>query len=478
MPPGSGRSAAPRERWLALAAAMLHNRRGFGDGDNKLATRRGVSARKRNTVRAGALMAGATGLPLAASAASGGGNAASLLLAVVLGAAVAVAAVILALRARDSRTAEPLQQALSAACAFWWRTDTAGRIVEARAGALANGVNVDAFRGRQLWQPADGAPEAEPLRTAFRDGRPFTAVPFRLDAPTGIALSLSGGPVRSPSGALLGYAGIAQPSAAQAVGGGAERGSLRADLEERNRQLGERTRDLDNAVRELDSFAYSVSHDLRAPLRVVDGFATIVLEDYGDRGKPLDDVGRDHLRRIVAASQRMNTMIDTLLGLSRMTSRELARERVDLSQIARELTDDLRAQDGGRAVDFVVAPELRTDGDSTLLRLVLQNLLGNAYKFTGKNRMARVEFGARADGSGLAYFVKDNGAGFDMRFAEKMFGLFQRLHSANEFPGTGVGLATVQKIIRRHGGRIWAEAVPAPNEGHGATFYFTLWEKQ
>jgi signal transduction histidine kinase len=456
---------------------MLHNRRGFGDGDNKLATRRGGSARKRNTVRAGVLIAGATALPLAASA-SGGGSAASLLVAVVVGAVVAVAAVIVALRARDGRAVEPQKQALAAACAFWWRTDASGRVVEVQAGALANGVNLDAYRGRLLWQPADDAPEVEPLLTAFGEGRPFTAVPVRFATPAGRALDLSGGPVRSPSGALLGYAGIAQPSTGHAVLGDAELGSLRADLEERNRQLGERTRELDNAVRELDSFAYSVSHDLRAPLRVVDGFTTIVLEDYGDRGKPLDDVGRDHLRRIVAASQRMNTMIDTLLGLSRMTSRELTRERVDLSQIARELADDLRAQDGGREVDFVVASDLRTDGDPTLLRLVLQNLLGNAYKFTGKSRLARIEFGARADGNGLAYFVKDNGAGFDMRFAEKMFGLFQRLHSANEFPGTGVGLATVQKIIRRHGGRIWAEAIPAPNEGHGATFCFTLWERR
>jgi signal transduction histidine kinase len=416
--------------------------------------------------------------PLAASAAGGEGGATSLLLAVIVGAAVAVAAIILALRVRDRRTVEPLQQVLSAACAFWWRSDTTGRIVEAQAGGLSNGVDFEAFRGRLLWQPADGGPGIEPLQTAFREGRPFTSIPVRLGGATGSTVSLSGGPVRSPAGALLGYAGVAQPSAAQPVIGGAELKSLHADLEERNRQLGERTRELDNAVRELDSFAYSVSHDLRAPLRVVDGFTTIVLEDYGDRGKPLDDVGRDHLRRIVAASQRMNTMIDTLLGLSRMTSRELTRERVDLSQIARELAEDLRAQDAGRAVDFVVAPDLRTDGDSTLLRLVLQNLLGNAYKFTGKNRLARVEFGARNDGNGLAYFVKDNGAGFDMRFAEKMFGLFQRLHSANEFPGTGVGLATVQKIIRRHGGRVWAEAIPAPNEGHGATLFFTLWERQ
>ena len=251
------------------------------------------------------------------------------------------------------------------------------------------------------------------------------------------------------------------------------------ELADRTRELGGRLRELDNAGRELDSLAHSVSHDLRAPLRIVDGFATIVLEDYGDRGKPLDDLGRDHLRRIVAASQRMNSMIDTLLNLSRMTSRELASEKVDLSQIARELADDLRddlrIREPARSIEFVIATGLKTDGDPTLLRLVLQNLLGNAAKFSAKSRDARVEFGCNEVDGSAEYFVRDNGAGFDMRFAERMFGMFQRLHSANEFPGTGVGLATVQKIIQRHGGRVWAEAVPAPADGHGATFYFTLW---
>ena len=286
---------------------------------------------------------------------------------------------------------------------------------------------------------------------------------------------------RSPSNAP-GPATTAAPSVGPALANAAAThiAELQATLESRDRELADRTRELADAARELDSLAHSVSHDLRAPLRVVDGFATIVLEDYGDRGKPLDDLGRDHLRRIVAASQRMNTMIDTVLGLSRMTSRELARERVDLSQIARELADDLRddvrTRVPARSIEFTIAPGLKTDGDPTLLRLVLQNLLGNAAKFSAKSRDARVEFGCGDEGGSTVFFVRDNGAGFDMRFAEKMFGMFQRLHSANEFPGTGVGLATVQKIVRRHGGRVWAEAVPAPAEGHGATFYFTLWE--
>ncbi|MGH6608875.1 MAG: sensor histidine kinase [Burkholderiaceae bacterium] len=282
----------------------------------------------------------------------------------------------------------------------------------------------------------------------------------------------------------------AEPAIVQPPSGSAAQlAELQSTLAERERELTartndltERSRELHNAMRELDGLAHSVSHDLRAPLRIVDGFATIVLEDYGDRGKPLDDLGRDHLRRIVAASQRMNSMIDTVLSLSRMTSRELARERVDLSQIARELVDDLRedlrTREPARSIEFVIAPGIHADGDPTLLRLVLQNLLGNAVKFSAKQRDACVEFGCVEEGNTPVYFVRDNGAGFDMRFAEKMFGMFQRLHSANEFPGTGVGLATVQKIIRRHGGRVWAEAKPAPAEGHGAAFYFTLWERQ
>jgi signal transduction histidine kinase len=423
-------------------------------------------------------MAAATAAPWAAQAAEAGSGTGSLLLAVGVGAAVALAAVAVVLRSRDRRAAGLPHQALTASCAFWWRTDATGRIVEIEPGRLAAGVSTEPLRGRLLWDPFDDAATLAAVEAAFRDARSFASVPCPGSAAFGPSFTLSGSPLVSPAGALLGFTGIAQPGPAEPVAPAADVRALQDDLAHARRDLAERARELDNAVRELDSFAYSVSHDLRAPLRIVDGFATIVLEDYGDRGKPLDDVGRDHLRRIVAASQRMNTMIDTLLGLSRTTSRELKRERVDLSQIARELAEDLRTQDTTRAVDFVVAPNLRADGDATLLRLVLQNLLGNAWKFTARTSGARVEVGARTDGGAVAYYVKDNGAGFDMRFAGKMFGLFQRLHSANEFPGTGVGLATVQKIVRRHGGRVWAEAIPAPNEGHGATFFFTLWEDQ
>jgi signal transduction histidine kinase len=422
-----------------------------------------------------------TALPASAAAATNGSGAVTLLAAVVVGALLALAAVAFARGSRSRRRIAALRQSLAASVAWWWEADAEGRVVAVEAGHRPlEGLDGKLLLGRPFWQLEPGAPPPLELSSALATRAGFTDV--AIEAPAGSIrhrLALSGAPLFSGGGRFIGYSGTvrALPAADFPFESAlADVTALQADLEERNRQLAERTRELEHAARELDSFSHSVSHDLRAPLRVVDGFATIVLEDYGDRGKPLDDLGRDHLRRIVAASQRMNTMIDTLLNLSRMTSRELARERVDLSQIARELTDDLRAQDATRAVEFVVAPGLKTDGDPTLLRLVLQNLLGNAYKFSAKNRGARIEFGCRDDGAKRVYFVRDNGAGFDMRFAEKMFGLFQRLHSANEFPGTGVGLATVQKIVRRHGGRVWAEAVPAPAEGHGATFYFTLWE--
>ena len=449
---------------------MLHNRRVRGNGEETLLD-------LRRSARAAGLAAGAVLWPLTGNTATAGGNGhGGTLLAVVVGAAIALGGAMAFQRWRERGHAQALRQALASSTACWWQTDADGRITGIETGLFAGDVAFDRLRKRPLVELAIGATARDNLRAAVTAGRAFRDIAAGFSEAAG-AWILCGAPLRDGAGNLLGFTGTLQrATGAVPAAPAGDSGALQSDLDDRTRQLVDRTRELDNAVRELDSFAYSVSHDLRAPLRVVDGFATIVLEDYGDRGKPLDDVGRDHLRRIVAASQRMNTMIDTLLGLSKMTGKELARERVDLSHIARELTDDLRAQGDGRTIEFVVAPNLRADGDPTLLRLVLQNLLGNAYKFTAKSRDARVEFGVRNDGGMPAFFVKDNGAGFDMRFAEKMFGLFQRLHSANEFPGTGVGLATVQKIVRRHGGRVWAEAVPAPADGHGATFFFTLWE--
>ncbi len=221
------------------------------------------------------------------------------------------------------------------------------------------------------------------------------------------------------------------------------------------------------AIRELEAFAHTVSHDLRAPLRIVEGFATILLEDHGHQ---LDEIGRAHVGRILAAGRRMNGMIDALLQLSRTTGHELAREPVDLSRLAQEIAEEIAAGDRGRRVQWCIAPGLRAEGDRALLAQVLQNLMGNAFKFTAGVAAPSIEFDRRREDGRDVFHVRDNGAGFDMRYAARLFGAFQRLHSPSQFPGTGIGLATVQRIVRRHGGRVWAEAAP----GAGATFYFTL----
>ncbi|MBI4240548.1 MAG: response regulator [Candidatus Rokubacteria bacterium] len=219
--------------------------------------------------------------------------------------------------------------------------------------------------------------------------------------------------------------------------------------------------------KELEAFCYSVSHDLRAPLRSIHGFSRALLEDCGDS---LSDNGKDSLHRIVAASTRMGQLIDGLLNLSRVTRAEIRSESIDLSSIAGEITAELRQHESDRKVECVIAENAVTEGDPTLLRLVLQNLLGNAWKFTGKQQRARIEFGITEESGEKVYFVRDNGAGFDMSYADKLFGAFQRLHGEQEFPGIGIGLATVQRIVDRHGGRVWGIGAA----GQGATIYFTL----
>ena len=233
------------------------------------------------------------------------------------------------------------------------------------------------------------------------------------------------------------------------------------------RQLKSRSIELEAINQELEAFSYSVSHDLRAPLRAIDGFSRILLTDYADR---LDETGRDRLGRVRRAAQHMGTLIDDLLKLSRVTRTELKREEVDLSALARELADDLRKQAPDRNVQFIIAPDLLAHGDKGLLRIALDNLLGNAWKFTGGRDEARIGMELAPGQGSQTYVVSDNGAGFDMAYADKLFGVFQRLHDTSEFPGTGIGLATVQRIIHKHGGRIWAES----EVGKGARFYFTL----
>ena len=221
------------------------------------------------------------------------------------------------------------------------------------------------------------------------------------------------------------------------------------------------------AAAESDSFSFTVSHDLRAPIRVVEGFTRIVKEDYG---RLLDRVGNDHLDRVLGAAARMNLMIDALLTLARLSSQPLARQPVNLSQLAGYVIDDLRRAAPEREAEIEIEPGLTTQGDPTLLRLVLENLLGNAWKYSARCARTRISLTQVPHGNDTAFAVRDNGTGFDMRSADRLFGLFQRLHSASEFPGHGVGLASVRRIVRRHGGEIWAEA----EAGRGAVFYFTL----
>ncbi|CAN5718182.1 hypothetical protein BH18ACT11_BH18ACT11_19130 [soil metagenome] len=241
--------------------------------------------------------------------------------------------------------------------------------------------------------------------------------------------------------------------------------------EHASKNLEDANRELEGTNRELEAFSYSVSHDLRAPLRSIDGFSQILQEDYEE---VLDGEGLDYLGRVRAASGHMATLIDDLLDLSRVGRRPLRREPVDLTSMVTEIIEDLRAAEPGRKVEFVAGRGIKAWGDVTLLKVALENLLGNAWKFTAREPQARVEFGADRDpGPGFlppVYYVRDNGAGFDQTYADKLFGAFQRLHGQDEFEGTGIGLATVARIVHRHGGRVWAEG----GVGEGATFYFTL----
>jgi light-regulated signal transduction histidine kinase (bacteriophytochrome) len=233
------------------------------------------------------------------------------------------------------------------------------------------------------------------------------------------------------------------------------------------RRVMERTAELEASTKELDAFAYSVSHDLRAPLRSLHGFSQVLLEDYSDQ---LDETGVGHLRRLQVNATLMAQLLDDLLRLSRTTRVELRRQSIDLTSMSEAILADLAANEPERHVKVSVEPKLREDGDLHLVRLALQNLIANAWKFTAHREEAEITIGSVVQGTQRAFFVRDDGAGFDPRFQNKLFEPFQRLHSAADFEGSGIGLAIVQRVILRHGGVIWAESAL----GEGATFFFTL----
>jgi PAS domain S-box-containing protein len=265
-----------------------------------------------------------------------------------------------------------------------------------------------------------------------------------------VAITIS--PIRNASGAIVGASKAAR------------------DITDRKRAeeaLARAKHSAESASRELEAFSYSVAHDLRAPLRSIDGFSQALLEDYAEK---LDDDGKLHLKRVRDAAQYMGKLIENLLMLARVTQSAVRRDRVDLSALARAAAARLQSSQPDRKVDFRIADGLSEHGDAELLGILFNNLLGNAWKFAGKSDNAVIEFGATREGERAVYRVRDNGAGFDMAYSAKLFGVFQRLHGPSEFEGTGVGLATVQRIVRRHGGKIWATG----EVGKGADFFFTL----
>lgn len=278
-----------------------------------------------------------------------------------------------------------------------------------------------------------------------------------------IHVSLSVSPMRDSQGKVVGSSVIARDITGRKRVE-TEIQKLNAELEQRVQQ---RTTELEVSNKELEAFSYSVSHDLRAPLRSLDGFSRILLEEYGDK---FEGEGRDFLQRLRKASQQMGQLIDALLQLSRVSRSEMSKVPVNLSAIARQLAAELQRETPERKVEFEIAGMVTTMGDPRLLHVAMRNLLGNAWKFTSKQEQAKIEFGVvKKDGKSV-FFVRDNGAGFEMAYVDKLFSAFQRLHAGSEFEGHGIGLATVQRIVRRHGGTIWAEGQP----NAGATFYFTL----
>jgi signal transduction histidine kinase len=352
---------------------------------------------------------------------------------------------------RDRRQTAELRQAradlhnLAEMLDVWqWRSDAEHRLVWLRPphGAAPGDWSAAATTGH-LWD-ALAAKDPAALRARLVSGAALDDVPVLrpCDGAAEQPARLRGRARTDLNGVFIGYAGTLQDEPTAAL-----------------------PRETEARLSDHESFSYTVSHDLRAPIRVVEGFTKILKEDYG---RLLDRIGNDHLDRVLGAAARMNAMIDALLALARLSSRPLASQVVDLSLLAGYVAEDLRRQWPDRPVVLHLEPGLQAQGDPTLLRVLLENLLGNAWKYTSKCAAPEIWF-ERGEAAN-SFCVRDNGAGFDMRFSDRLFGVFQRLHSASDFQGTGIGLASVQRIVRRHGGEIRADAAV----DRGARFHFTL----
>lgn len=372
---------------------------------------------------------------------------------------------------RALRTSERRHRTLlTALTSIVWQADNDGSFMaEQPQWGYYTGQSADQYSG-QGWLNAFHEEDQSGLKKLWQNARDLTS-PFESHSRLWRASSkeyryvhLQAVPLLDDSGRPLEWMGIIDDIHEQVMSH-QEIKRLNAELEQRVEQ---RTAELQNANKELEAFSYSVSHDLRAPLRSIDGFSQALLEDYQEQ---LDDTGRDYLNRVRGAAQRMGLLIDDLLKLSRVSRAEMDFRHLNLSQIAQTIVNDIKDSEPERQVSINIEPDISAYGDAQLMQVALQNLLHNAWKYSSKQREASIAFGMDTDNNGEpCYYIRDNGAGFDMAYAGRLFGAFQRLHDTRDFPGTGIGLATVQRILHRHGGHVWAEA----EVDKGATFYFNL----